>query len=96
MTDLEPGTYSFRVKAIPDDENAAAESDWSNVETVTLVMSYLRGDVNGDGEVGIADITALITLILDGESNERSDVNEDGETQIADITALITIVLDQE
>ena len=96
VTDLEPGTYSFRVKAIPDDENAAAESDWSNVETVTLVMSYLRGDVNGDGEVGIADITALITLILDGESNERSDVNEDGETQIADITALITIVLDQE
>ena len=52
--------------------------------------------MNGDGEVGIADITALSNLLLDETSNERSDVNEDGETSIADMTAVVNILLEQE
>ena len=53
----------------------------------------LRGDVNGDGEVNIADINALIDLILTGESTEPADVNLDGEVNIADINAVIDIIL---
>ena len=59
--------------------------------------SWLRGDVNGDGEVNIADINALIDIILGSiaENNQmiRADVNEDGEINIADINALIDIIL---
>ncbi len=56
---------------------------------------YLKGDVNGDGEVNIADINMLISIILGGEDNTngRSDVNEDGEVNIADINAVIAIIL---
>ena len=55
----------------------------------------LRGDVNGDGEINIADINALIDIILGGTDNTegRSDVNEDGEVNIADINAVIDIIL---
>ena len=59
--------------------------------------SWLKGDVNGDGEVNIADINALIDIILGGSSDAeqkiRADVNEDGEINIADINALIDIIL---
>jgi hypothetical protein len=54
----------------------------------------LTGDVNNDGEVNIADINALIDLILSGNlSSAASDVNGDGEVNIADINAVIDIIL---
>ena len=54
----------------------------------------LKGDVNGDGEVNIADVNALIDLILKGSSgNPSADVNGDGEVNIADVNALIAIIL---
>ena len=58
---------------------------------------FQKGDVNGDGEVNIADINALIDIILGGYADEatlkRADVNEDAEINIADINALIDIIL---
>jgi len=60
---------------------------------------FPRGDVNGDGEVNIADVNALIDIILGGEASatmmERADVNEDGEVNIADVNTLIDIILNQ-
>ena len=58
------------------------------------------GDVNGDGQVSIADVTALVNIIL-GKDNtqpyqydhEAADVNGDGSTSIADVTALVNIIL---
>ncbi len=56
---------------------------------------YPEGDVNGDGEVNIADINTLINIILGGEDNSegRSDVNHDGEVNIADVNRDLEIVL---
>ena len=57
----------------------------------------ITGDVNGDGEVNIADINALIDVILNGQDDTASaamaDVNGDGEVNVADINALIDIIL---
>ena len=54
-----------------------------------------EGDVNADNEVNIADVNALIAIILAGESgNRRADVNHDGEVNIADINAVIDMILD--
>ena len=59
--------------------------------------SWLKGDVNGDGEVNIADINALLNIILgniaDDETMLRADVNEDGEINVGDINALVDIIL---
>ncbi len=51
------------------------------------------GDVNGDGEVSIADVNALIDMILSGTLEKVGDVNGDGEVSIADINAVIDIIL---
>ena len=74
------------------------------VKDVTdLYLPYLpgqgfdKGDVNGDSEVNIADVNALIDIILGGNADDdtkkRADVNEDNEVNIADINALIDIIL---
>jgi hypothetical protein len=56
--------------------------------------SNVKGDVNGDGEVNIADINAVIAVILGGGgSNTSGDVNADGEINIADVNAIINIIL---
>ena len=56
---------------------------------------YPVGDVNGDGEVTIADVNMLIDIILgaDDISEGRSDVNGDGEVGIADVNSVIDIIL---
>ena len=53
----------------------------------------LPGDVNGDGEVTVADVNAVITGILNGSVDMTCDVNGDGEVTIADVNAVITIIL---
>ena len=50
-------------------------------------------DVNGDGEVNIADVNAVIDMILSGELDTRGDVNGDGEVNIADVNSIIDLIL---
>ena len=58
---------------------------------------WIKGDVNNDGEVNIADINAVVSIILgaqvSSETWQRADVNGDGEINIADINAVVGIVL---
>ena len=56
-------------------------------------LKPVHGDVNGDGEVNIADVNAVIDIILNGSENPSGDVNDDGEINIADINAVIDIIL---
>ena len=53
----------------------------------------IPGDVNGDSEVNIADVNALIDKILSQSGDEKCDVNSDGEVNIADVNALIDLIL---
>jgi hypothetical protein len=53
-----------------------------------------HADVNGDGEVTIADINAVIDAILNGTAPASADVNGDGEVTLADINSVIDSILD--
>ena len=53
----------------------------------------IYGDVNGDGEVNIADVNTVIDVILSDGANSAADVNSDGEINIADANAIIRIIL---
>ncbi len=53
----------------------------------------VTGDVNNDSEVNIADVNAVINIILSGDSDLSGDVNGDDEVNIADINAIIAIIL---
>jgi len=90
------GTFLYRVKAFYND---GTESGWSNIEEVTLFDNghgYNVGDVDHDGSVNIADVTALIDYLLNTGTTVCevcADVNADGSIDIADVTALIDNLL---
>ena len=64
-----------------------------NVDAGEQPQPGILGDVNGDGEVNIADVNAIINMILTGVNDEAGDVNDDGEVNIADVNMVINIIL---
>lgn len=78
-----------------------------SVGTATITVSTTDGlaepatielrvvDVNGDGSITAADVTALYDLLLNGNNTyiDYSDVNGDGNITSADITTLYNIML---
>ena len=66
----------------------------SNPGYFTGKGKLIPGDVNGDSEVNIADVNAVIDVILDGnDDTTAADVNGDGEINIADVNAVIDMIL---
>lgn len=69
--------------------------------TAELVLpienATLKGDVNGDGEVNVSDVTTLVDYILRKDPSpcveSACDVNEDGNVNVGDVTSLVDIIL---
>lgn len=78
-------------------DNYAAAEQWKEF---LFNSSWLKGDVNLDGEVNIGDVNTVLFVILRGAADEgmkqRADVNEDGEINIGDVNALISIILNAD
>ena len=63
----------------------------------------IPGDVNKDSQISIADVTALVNIIL-GKDNtvpylydhDAANVNGDNTVSIADVTALVNIILGKQ
>ena len=95
---LTPGaTYQFYVVV---KQNASAGQSFSSVvREVTLPggQTHLRGDVNHDHDVTIADVSALIDYLLDDTASDAcpicADCNLDEDVTIADVSALIDFLL---
>ena len=69
----------------------------SNPGYFTAKTAFQLGDVNRDGQVNIADVTTLISMVLNSNataaSNPEADLTGDGSLNIADVTTLISLVL---
>lgn len=86
-------------------ETAGSDKKYIYLDNVKLIYTdmwapvVIAGDVNGDGEVNISDVNAIISFILQGEQldNESlmaaADINGDGEVNISDVNAVIGIIL---
>ena len=59
----------------------------------SLATKGIVGDVNLDGAVDVADISAIISCMAgDTSYDNTADVNEDGAVDVADISTVITIM----
>jgi len=67
------------------------------IEVFEKPVEALIGDVNGDKEIDVADVTALINYVLNGDDTgiilENSNINGDDDIDVADVTELISMVL---
>lgn len=101
--ELEGKTFDVKVFATlykPTDSETAIIELYPVELKDNSAPEFKLGDVNMDGEVGIADITSLVNIILNNDNPSvadypMADVNQDGEVGIADVTALVSIVLEQ-
>jgi formylglycine-generating enzyme required for sulfatase activity len=63
----------------------------------TAGPASLRGDADGNGEVGISDVTAIIDYLLKGDATTinltAADADGNGEIGISDVTAIIDYLL---
>ena len=96
------GTYPITFRSIKFTLNKGAEAGDHAISMKAFYCHYqhtggalpLAGDVNDDGEVNIADVNAVIDVILVGSGmGSGADVNGDSEVNIADVNALIDIIL---
>ena len=80
-----------------DKDYAHIDGGTSNPGYFTAKSAAQRGDINGDGLVNVADVTALIQIILNSTPVNQSitDLNNDNNVNVADVTALIQIILNQ-
>ena len=91
---FDPSTYQNATLHVPFEALARYKvaSDWHNFKNIMAI-----GDINGDGKLGINDVSELIgQLMADGEQPAYCDVNGDGQVTIVDVTALIDMLLNVE
>lgn len=74
-----------------------AGTDMALDNTSCTVSSGKLGDVNGDSNLTITDVTSLINYLLNGDVSsirvDLADVNNDGNVTITDVTSLINGLL---
>ena len=74
-------------------------TDVTDIYLPYLDNDVMKGDVNGNGEVSIQDVTDLINYLLTGNGDidlTAADVSEDGELAINDVTMIINYLLTGE
>ena len=90
---LDATDYEDQASKAVDWLRARADHVWEELKP----PQSLPGDVNGDREVNIGDVTALTGILLGGDADDmtlqRADVNGDGEISVADINSLIDLIL---
>lgn len=71
---------------------SVAERNQLTAHSTTL---SINGDVNGDRVLDVADVTTLVSIILDKTTSASvGDVDCDGNIDVADVTALVRICLE--
>ena len=93
------GDYSYRTLHVPHGSASAYQADicWYPYFGQIVEMepeTGLIGDVNLDGDVDIADVNAVVDIIMGENGNTTAaDVNGDGEINITDINVILHIIM---
>ncbi|NQV14843.1 hypothetical protein HQ531_05235 [bacterium] len=95
---LEPGTFSVPMMLSSNDGDMLETEIGANLEVVNGVLP--PGDVNGDYQVNIGDLTSLIDFIVwiespDESQFERADFTQDGQLDILDAINLIELLFEE-
>ena len=96
--EISEGSHTLTWVYIKDD-SFNPDGDYFAVDNVAIKANSasIPGDADGDGDVNISDVTALIDYLLTGNTSgidlDGADVNRDGKVNISDVTDLIDYLL---
>ncbi len=71
----------------------SSTSNKYSVNDITADYATVYGDVNGDGEVNVADVNIILNTILAEGYEQSNDVNNDGTVNVADANVVLNIIL---
>ena len=96
-TTLSVGTHTLTWTYSKDSSYDPAGDFFALRNVYLYIPSVTRGDVDGDGQVKISDVTALINYLLSGDASainlQAADCDQDGNVKISDVTSLINYLL---
>ena len=67
---------------------------WSRFGSI-VALTAIRGDLNNDMKVDIADGVSVLNIMAAGEYSEAADVNGDGKVDVADFVTILNIMAAQ-
>ena len=70
----------------------AATANCNGASATYKLKVTIKGDVNGDGSVDVADIATIIDVMAKSGNDAAADVNGDGSVDVADIASVIDIM----
>ena len=56
-------------------------------------ICVITGDTNGDGNLNVLDVVAMVSLVLGGSYSAAADMNNDGFLNVLDVVVLVGIIL---
>lgn len=96
-SDVADGDYPLILRKVIISDAVGNSYKVDYVKTTLSVSSYMLGDANGDGDVNIADFTAIANYILGKKPGtfieNAADTNQDGEISVSDLSGLVQIIL---
>ena len=98
VNDVPLGNYSLQVKNIKlGTADMADKYAGADMNVSFRVANIIKGDVNGDGDVDIADAVCIVNHVV-GKTNTSfnaaaADVNGDGDVDIADAVRIVNLVV---
>jgi len=100
---VQPGEYIVKVKDIklfepgPGEEATIHEKDATEFKWIIEQGEEpsIKGDLNGDGKVAIADAIAVLNVMAAGSYEAVADLNNDQVVDIKDFVAVLNIIAAQ-
>lgn len=94
---MEEGSHDIMLYDVSVADVNAVSYDMPMKNSRLKVTNMHRGDANGDGNLTVADMTAIAHHVLGltpgGFSEEAADANRDGQVDVADYTAVAHLLL---
>ena len=90
-----PNAVTFTLDNVKD---TVTFTNTGEQQCVILYLEYhyggdsVKGDVNADGKVDVADIASIIDVMASNGQSPSADVNNDGRVDVADIATVIDIM----
>jgi hypothetical protein len=90
------GEYEIQLKDMV--MTAADQTSIAQTESKTFKLTVeagevgIKGDVDGNGSVGVGDIEAVLNIMAGGDSTPAADVDGNGSVGVGDIEAILNIM----
>ena len=99
-SDMKTGDYPVNIENVQMTTLSFETLAPSDATSDMAIRNYALGDINDDGYIDVADLTAAVKFILGNASSnllfKAADVDESGIVEINDYSAVVNMVLAQE